>query len=82
MLSDADHSDIFEYGHTSKGLEYDDYKEKDENKFKNLEEQSVFEEIVKKAAELKPDLTLCNIVLKLHQRSCIEDDDIVNIFDL
>lgn len=81
MLSDAD-TLTFKYGHTSKGLEYDCYKEKDENEFKNTEEQFVFEKIVEKAAGAKPDLTLCNIVLKLHGRSCIEDDDIVNVFDL
>ena len=80
MLSDAD-TLTFKYGHTSKGLGYDCYKEKDENEFKNPEEQSVFEEIVKKAAELKPDLKFCNIVRKLHERSCIEDDDIVNVFE-
>ena len=79
MLSDAD-ALTFQYGHTSKDLEYDNYKKKDENEFKNPEEQSVFEEIVKKAAELKPDLTLWNIVNKLHEYYW-RDDTIKNTFD-
>ena len=79
MLSDAD-TVTFEYGHTSKDVEYNCYKEKDENKFKNPEEQSVFEEIVKEAAELKPDLTLWNIVIKLHEHHW-SDDTIKNTFD-
>ena len=79
MLSDAD-TLMFKYGHTSKGLEYDRYKEKDENKFKNLEEQSVFERIVEKAAELKPDLKFWNIVIKLHEHPW-RDDHIKNMFD-
>ena len=79
MLSDAD-TLTFKYGHTSKGLEYDCYKEKDENKFKIQEEQSVFEKIVEKAAELKPDLKFWNIVIKLHEHPW-RDDHIKNMFD-
>ncbi len=80
MLSDADTVRSRKYGHTIKNLEYDDYKEKDENKFKIPKEQSVFEEIVKEAAELKPDLTLWNIVIKLHEHYW-RDDYVKNTFD-
>ena len=80
MLSDAD-TLAFSYGHAGKNLHYDRYKKKDENNFKNPEEQSVFEEIVEKAAELKPDLKFWNIVIKLHEHLW-RDDHIVNIFDL
>ena len=79
MLSDAD-TVTFEYGHTSKDVEYNCYKEKDENKFKNPEEQSVFERIVEKAAGLKPDLKFWNIVIKLHEHPWT-DDTIRNVFD-
>ena len=79
MLSDAD-TLTFKYGHTSKDLEYNCYKKKDENEFKNPEEQSVFEEIVKKAAELKPDLKFWNIVIKLHEHLW-RDEHIKDMFD-
>ena len=79
MLSDAD-TLTFKYGHTSKDLEYNCYKKKDENEFKIQEEQSVFEKIVEKAAESKPDLTLWNIVIKLHEHAWT-DNYVKNTFD-
>ena len=79
MFSDAN-TVTFAYGHTSKDLEYDLYKKKDENEFKNPEEQSVFEKIVEKAAELKPDLKLWNLVIKLHEHYW-RDDCVKNLFD-
>ena len=79
MLSDAD-TLTFTYGHTSKDLEYNCYKKKDENEFKIQEEQSVFEKIVEKAAESKPDLTLWNIVIKLHEHAWT-DNYVKNTFD-